>query len=185
MRRVLLSILTLGILLIPAPVLGQSTLATASSDSQTLQALLREVHQLRQDVRTVTTTAGRAQILLSRLQVQQTAAASAQKELDAADSSLAQGNLRVRTLENQVKYYSDQDTDDRTPNPADRQRIEDMLARLKSTVEEANAQEQQDQAAEMNAKQRLQIEQSRLSALQDELDQIDKALQDFASQPVN
>ena len=44
MRRV--PFLTLGLLLIPGSAFGQ----TASSDSQTLQALLHEVRQLRQDL---------------------------------------------------------------------------------------------------------------------------------------
>jgi len=60
-------LLILGLLLIATPVLGQS----ASTDSQTLQALLSEVRQLRHDLQTTTLAAQRAQILLYRLQGQE------------------------------------------------------------------------------------------------------------------
>jgi len=59
------------LLLISAPVFGQST----STDSQTLQALLAEVRQLRHDLQTTTIAAQRAQILLYRLQGQEAAVA--------------------------------------------------------------------------------------------------------------
>ncbi|MGH9710386.1 MAG: hypothetical protein ACRD37_07555, partial [Candidatus Acidiferrales bacterium] len=82
MRRA--SLLVFGLLLIPTTCFGQST----STDSQTLQALLKEVRQLRQDVRTVTVASERVQILLSRLQAQQTAVGRAQQRLSDAHSSL-------------------------------------------------------------------------------------------------
>ncbi|MHB8525895.1 MAG: hypothetical protein ACYDD2_07040 [Candidatus Acidiferrales bacterium] len=100
MRRA--SLLIFGLLLIPTTAFGQST----STDSQTLQALLHEVRQLRQDVRTVTVTSERAQVLLARLQVQQTAVEGAQKEVDNARTGLAQAQKHQNELENEIKYYT-------------------------------------------------------------------------------
>jgi hypothetical protein len=65
------SILALGFLL--SSTFGQTT----PSESQTLQALLLEVRQLRQDLQTTTVAAQRAQILLYRLQGQEAAVARA------------------------------------------------------------------------------------------------------------
>src|SRR5216684_6457268 len=79
-------LLILGLLLIAAPVLGQS----ASTDSQTLQALLAEVRQLRHDLQTTTLAAQRAQILLYRLQGQEAIVARASQRLDDARARLAE-----------------------------------------------------------------------------------------------
>jgi hypothetical protein len=65
------SILALGFLLSSTLCFGQTT----PSESQTLQALLLEVRQLRQDLQTTTVAAQRAQILLYRLQGQEAAVA--------------------------------------------------------------------------------------------------------------
>jgi hypothetical protein len=67
------SILALGFLLSSTLCFGQTT----PSESQTLQALLLEVRQLRQDLQTTTVAAQRAQILLYRLQGQEAAVARA------------------------------------------------------------------------------------------------------------
>ena len=179
MRRA--SFLVFGLLLIPTTAFGQST----STDSQTLQALLHEVRELRQDVRTVTAVSERAQILLARLQAQQAATEDAQKELDSARSRLDQAQKHQNGLNNQMRYYKDQDTEERTPDSAQRQRIEEMIGRFKSNLEEAGAEEQTAQTNEMQAKNTLQLEQAKLEALQNELDRLDKTLENLTNQPVN
>jgi chromosome segregation ATPase len=174
--------LLLGLLLIsPTSSSGQST----SSDSQTLQALLQEVRQLRQDVRTVTVATERSQILLSRLQTQQTAVEDAQKEFDQAHTSAVQAEERSKTLQNEIKSYADQDNEEQTPNATDRQKIEDAISRLKTRLDQTGSAAQEAQTSEMQAQEKLQIEQSKMSALQDELDQVDKILQNLASEPIH
>src|SRR6516162_5521055 len=66
-----------GLLLSPR-VFGQAT----STESQTLEALLAEVHQLRQDLHAVATAGRRAQILIYRLYVQEAVVARAAKRFD-------------------------------------------------------------------------------------------------------
>jgi phage-related minor tail protein len=109
----------------------------------------------------------------------------AQKELDNARSLLAQAQKRRNEIENEIKYYTDQDTEELTPDSAQRQRIEDLVGRFKSNLEKASLEEQKAQSYEMQAKDALQIERAKLDALQDELDRLDQSLKGLASQPVN
>lgn len=183
MRRVSPFVLILTLWLTPALSFAQSS--PTSTDSQTLQALLREVHQLRQEVRAITVVSERAQILLSREQMQQAVVESAQREVDAAKARTEQADEHSRQLTREIKYFTDADNEDATPNPAERQRIEQALEQSKGQMEQANADYAKAQSAEMQAKENLQIEQSKLSALQTELDQLDRNLQSLASQPVN
>lgn len=185
MRRALLLVLSFCLLPFPATVFAQSGSSLSPSDSQTLQALLREVRELRQDVRSVTVASERAQILLSRLQAQQAAVDSAQKEVDEATERVRQVNSRQHDLQAEIKYYSDQDNEDRTPNASDRQRIESVLDRMKSNLDSSSNDAEEAQTAQMQAKEKLQIEQGKRDALQSALDQVDKSLQDLSSQPVN
>lgn len=192
MRRALVSVLLVLIFAVSFGLTCDSRAATyqsnsgsASKDSQTLQALLREVRELRQDLRTATIASERAQILLTRLQAQQQAVTAAQKELDQARSQLNQTENRHRNIQRQIQYYTDQDTEDTTPDPAKRQSLEQEINRMKASLQEAETQRDGLQANETRAKDELQVEQSKLDALQNELDQIDRALANLASQPVN
>src|SRR6516162_6887439 len=72
------AMLALGLLLLSPRVFGQAT----STESQTLEALLAEVHQLRQDLHAVATAGRRAQILIYRLYVQEAVVARAAKRFD-------------------------------------------------------------------------------------------------------
>jgi len=82
---------------------GPSTFSTACfgqttpGDSQTLQALLSEVRQLRQDLQTTTIAAQRAQILLYRLQGQEAAVARASQRIDEAGKSSPESKLSGST----------------------------------------------------------------------------------------
>ena len=67
------SLFVVGLLFFSTACFGQTT----PGDSQTLQALLLEVRQLRQDLQTTTIAAQRAQILIYRLQGQEAAVARA------------------------------------------------------------------------------------------------------------
>jgi hypothetical protein len=75
------------LLLTSRPVFGQS----AAADSQTLQALLAEVRQLRHDLQTTTIAAQRAQVLLYRLQAQESVVRRIQERLDDTRSNSLRG----------------------------------------------------------------------------------------------
>ena len=74
----------------------------ASSDSQTLQALLSEVRALRQDLRVSLKTQA-TQILLARLQLQQGAVARATDHLNEVRQKLLETRVHQRELSNELK----------------------------------------------------------------------------------
>ncbi len=140
MRRPLL--LVPSLLLISMPVFGQS----ASNDSQTLQALLAEVRQLRHDLQTTTVAAQRAQILIYRVQAQESVVRRMQERVDDARSRLAQVRfIKVRFDADANKEGEIQAT---ITDAEDRLRMEqaklgglqDQLDRLDKTLESAGQQ---------------------------------------------
>jgi L-2-hydroxyglutarate oxidase LhgO len=162
--------LVLALLLISPAAFGQTT----STDSQTLQALLDEVRQLRKELRTTTVAAQRVQILLYRLQIQEAVVARAEQRVAEAHSTLAQTHSEQKHFASEIKLS--EDAQDKTQNPADRKAIEEMLPRLKERLESLNDTEQQLQVKATEAELELKAEQSKRTALQDELDLLDKSL---------
>src|SRR5437016_14640118 len=96
-------LLILVLLLIAAPVFGQS----ASTDSQTLQALLVEVRQLRHDLQTTTIAAQRAQILLYRLQGQEAAVTRASQKGDDRRAKTTEMRSNRAQPRAQISRYED------------------------------------------------------------------------------
>src|SRR5258707_2601488 len=88
------SLFVLAPLLFSTACLGQTT----PNDSQTLQSLLLEVRQLRQDLQTTTIAGQRAQILIYRVQGQEAAVARASQRLDEARDKLA----KIQNQRNQM-----------------------------------------------------------------------------------
>ncbi len=162
--------LALGLLLMSQAGFRQ----TPSSDSQTLQALLAEVHQLRQELRTTTVAAQRVQILLYRLQIQEAAVERAQRRVDEARSALSQTQTEVRMMAAGIKQTEDKISS--AQNPVERKQQEDLLVQFKAGLQSQESSAQQSQARESIAEQDLRTEQTKLNALQDQLDRLDKSL---------
>src|SRR6267143_2994342 len=106
-------ILILVLLLISTPVVSQT-----GPDSKTLQALLEEVRQLRRDLRSTTVAAQRAQILVYRVQAQESVVRRMQERVDDTRSRLAQMQSEQKRLTAAVKQ--NQDLLDNTDNQATR-----------------------------------------------------------------
>jgi DNA repair exonuclease SbcCD ATPase subunit len=169
MRRSLFLVLPL---LLASPVsFGQAT----STDSQTLQALLAEVRQLRKELRTTTLAAQRVQILLYRLQIQEAAVGRAERRVDEARSALSQTQTEVKMMASGIKQIEDKVSN--AQNPVERKRQEDLLAKFKAELESQEDSEQQLQMKVSEAELELKTEQSKRTALQDELDSLDKFLE--------
>jgi DNA repair exonuclease SbcCD ATPase subunit len=155
---------------------------TAPGDSQTLQALLSEVRQLRQDLQTTTIAGQRAQILIYRLQAQEAAVARASQRLDEARDKLS----KIRNQRNQMVTLIKQNEDlmRNTDNPpTQRKESEERLAQFKTRLELLENEEQQPQTREIEAQQQLRAEEVRLSDLRDQLDRLDKALENASRRP--
>jgi hypothetical protein len=101
MRRML--VLTFALCRLSIPALCQS----ASSDQQTLQAILAEVRTLRQDLRSSLARVQGVQILLVRLQMQQGVVARASEHLDDARAKLSEIRVRRTEVAGEVKRLED------------------------------------------------------------------------------
>lgn len=158
MHRSLIFILAL--LLIAAPARSQT-----GSDSQTLQALLAEVRQLRHDLRTTTVAAQRAQILIYRVQAQQSIVRRLQERVDDTQSKLAQVQSAQKRLAAAAKELED------SLNNADSAATTRKVA--EQTMAEMQASnEQEAQARLTESEDQLRVEQAKLGGLQDQLDRL-------------
>ncbi len=149
----------------------------APTDSQTLQALLAEVRQLRSDLQTSNAMAARAQVALYRLQRQDEAVARAAQRLGEARSNVA----RLETDRNNkaLEIQQGRAATGHSDNPNARQGFEEtVLPRLKSQLEMLQKQEQQARAEETEAQRQLQDEQTKLAGLNDLLDRYNTALEE-------
>jgi chromosome segregation ATPase len=170
-------LLTLGFLF-ASPV---SFAQTASTDSQTLQALLAEVRQLRIDLQTTTVASQRVQIILYRLQLQEAAVARAQQRLDGTHAKLAEAQAGVRHFISENERVQSALND--SQNSADRKELEAMLARLKGELESQKSAEQEWATKDAEATQELRSEEAKLAALQDQFDHLDKILEQSSRPP--
>ena len=164
--------LALALLVFSPAALSQST----STDSRTLQALLAEVRQLRHDLQTVTAAAQRAQILIYRVQAQETVVRRAQERVEETRSKLNHIQSEKRRLAAQLKQ-----TEDLQSHPGTAQyegkSLEDALAQLRARLEMEESDEQETQTRLTEAEDQLRVEQAKLDQLQDDLDRLDKALE--------
>ena len=149
---------------------GQAT----TTESQAIQALLAEVHQLRQDLQAAANGARRAQILIHRLYVQEAAVARASQRLDEAKAALDQWQARKKYLAAQVKKYEDQR--DRSGDAAQRKQFDDYISNMKTQMESWLPEEQDAQARETELEELGRIEQAKLDQLQADLDQMDRTV---------
>ena len=152
------------------------------TDSQTLQALLLEVRQLRKDLQTTTVASQSVQIILYRLQLQEGAVARAQQRLDGVHSKLADAQPNIRHSTSEIERVEAALND--SQNTTDRKELESMVTRLKAEVDSQKAAEQEWITKESEATQELRSEEAKLAALQDQFDQLDKLLEQTSRPPV-
>jgi hypothetical protein len=171
-RASFLPLILLGIVLLglPAATIGQ----TAPSDSQTLQALLTEVRALRQDLQTSLARVQSAQILLSRLQVQEVAVTRASQHLDDARSKLAEVQVVQKSEAAEIKRL--QDALNAADNPEQQKDFQETLNHAQADLDASASVEQQRQTTEIDAEQQLRTEQDKLSALETQLDELVKKM---------
>jgi chromosome segregation ATPase len=128
-----------------------------------------------QNITVATVAAQRGQILIYRSQAQEEVVGRAVRQLDGARSKLADTQSNQKNLADQIKRMEEAQSG--TQNPTDRKEIEDALPRLKAKLEMLGGEEQQDQAEETEGEAQLQMEQAKVSELHDQLDQLEKTLE--------
>ena len=161
-----------SLLLISMPAFGQS----GSSDSQTLQALLAEVRQLRHDLQTTTVAAQRAQILIYRVQAQESIVRRMQERVDDARSRLAQVRTEQSSRAASIKQIEEKKRHSETP-ATEQKDLEDILTQIKVRFDADANKEGEIQATITDAEDRLRMEQTKLDGLQDQIDRLDKTLE--------
>src|SRR6266436_7830537 len=164
-------LLVLGLLLISAPAVSQST----SSDSGGVQALVAEVRQLRKDLQTTNGYALKAQVLLYRLQVQEATVARVSQHLNDTRSRLDETQRHRRDVAASLKR-NEEFADNNEASTADRKAVQSEISRLKAELENLAGEEQQRQTAEMEANEQLRAEQAKLSGLEERVDRLEKEL---------
>jgi hypothetical protein len=139
-----------------------SSQTTTRSDSQTLQAILTEIRQLRHDLQTTSAMAARAQIALYRLQREDEAVTRANRQV---------GDVRAKVLQlEDARLHKAQDIEqnkaianrDTSPN-AQQEFDEVVLPRMKSELDLLQKQERQARAEQAEAEQHLRDEQHELT----------------------
>ena len=147
---------------------------TSPADSQTLQTLLAEVHQLRLALQHSSKIVPLIQITVERLKLQQNQVARAtrqfedtRRELDHFRSDQAKIQQRLQSLDNNASQTTD---------PRQRKELEEALKISKLEAEQSEKSLQRLQARKGELVSQLQAEQTKLAELNDRLDQIERGL---------
>jgi chromosome segregation ATPase len=155
---------------------GQSV----SRDTQALESLVKELRQLRQDLVTTTVAAQRVQIVLYRLQGQQTAVQQAAQRRDLARDRLTETESQVKRVTGELQQNEDRIAQMQSA-PERKELQEQVLPRLKADVETLRHLQQQQQVSASESEDRLRAEQAKLGDLENFLDRLDKTLASFDS----
>ncbi len=147
---------------------------TQAPATPTIEALLKEVRQLRLVLERSAQIAPRIQIAVERLKLQQEKAGRTaqqleelRRDLDRMRSEQSKIQQRVQALESQAGQAVD---------PGQRRDLEEGVKMSKLEAEQIEKTLQQMQAREGELTGQLQTEQNRLTELNDRLDQIERAL---------
>jgi len=147
---------------------------TQAPATPTIETLLAEVHQLRLVMERSAQIAPRIQLAVERLKLQQEKVSRTaqqleelRRDLDRMRSEQAKMRQRMQAMESQAGQAVD---------PGQRRDIEEVVKMSKLEAEQIEKSLQQMQAREGELTGQLQTEQSRLTELNDRLDQIERAL---------
>jgi chromosome segregation ATPase len=145
-----------------------------SSDPQTIQNLLSEVHQLRVVLERSAAIAPRIQIAVERLKLQQEQVARTSHELAELRDRLDHSRSELPRMQQQLQSF--ETAEGQEADPAKRREIGDELKAFKLATEQSRKSIEQLQSRESELAGHLQSEQSRLTELNDRLDQIERTL---------
>jgi hypothetical protein len=155
-------------------VAASTILAQQPPESQTLQALLQEMRQLRQDLNGMTLVAQRVQILLYRIQLQDDVTKKVAQRYDQANAKDRDAERNRTEAVSGLKATEDKIAAVRDQN--ERDRLESLVRELKQRVEMWSNDEAGYRAAEVAAGTDLRTEQAKLSELHQRLDRLEQQL---------
>jgi hypothetical protein len=171
--------LFLSLLSFSSPSPGQ----TVEPQTRTMEAVLSEIRQLRQDLQAAAVAARKAQIVIYRLHVQAEALERATERLESAKSELAQLGFQKKSLTEQIRQL--EEMKDRTEPEQKRKQLEDYIATSRANLEEMGPREQELQAKLIELETDFRTERAKWDRLQDELDRLENSLENSALQAGN
>jgi len=145
--------------------------ATAQADSQTLQAILVEIRGLHNDVRLSETT----QILLTELEMQQTAVNRAMQKRDDAKTKVSQLQDAGKNTAAQLARFDELAS--ANTDPQQQKQMAQTADNFKAQLATMKAQEQDRGNDLQDAENALRKEQDTLAGIQDQLNAVVKRLQ--------
>ena len=151
-----------------------AAVSQAQTPSDT-QLLLNEVRQLRQDLAATSLGIQRVQILLYRLNLEESAITRASQRLDQAKTSLTGIQMRRKNQADEVVAMEAELQ--RTQDPAQKERIPRNIAGLKKEIENWASSEQEAQSRLIDAESQMRAEQAKRDQLEAALDKLDKELE--------
>ncbi len=172
MRKAILA----GMLLVGLEALSQ----TPAKDADTLQSLLLEVRQLRQDIEAATAASERVQIAISTMQLEDAAVARASQRVDELRNKCNGAELSRQHTTFEIQRFETALSPGAIPGreiPA--REMKDMQSRieeLKSSLEGQAAEVESCRAREAEASNQLRDQQAALADLKGRIEQLDKAL---------
>ena len=152
--------------------------AQPSSEAQTLSTLLTEVQRLRMAIERNGLLGARTQISILQLQAQQARTDKVYKDLEEARKELSQIESEKTSMGMMLKDTEGRLSSAATP-PNERGDLERRIQLLKNAIEQPPVRETQARAREAEIAGQLQSEQGRLVQLQNQIAELDRAL-DFA-----
>lgn len=150
------------------------TVYAESSDSLTLQTLLQELRELRQDMQGIAILAQRVQLLLYRTQLQEEIRKRAAERFDQAKMAVKQLEFQRTETVNNIRTAQDE--------AAKHPSAEAQVRYFKIQLETLISVESQSRTEEMSAGLDLKVEQAKLADLQHQLDRLEQQLE--ATTPV-
>jgi chromosome segregation ATPase len=143
---------------------------TPHSDSQTLDAILSELREIHDELRSTRVM----QTLLAELEAKQSVVNQTQERVDQERSSLIQLQIDQKRASGETDRA--QDKLDQSSEPAEQKRLTEEIERLRANVPALKAQEQARQSLLDEAQQRLRDSQDALEGVQDQLNAMTKNL---------
>ena len=145
-----------------------------ASEIQIAQNLLNEIRALRVDLQTTAATIQRVQIVMYRLQAQTAASERAKDKLDQAQAQCKQAQENHQQLTEAIKQAEARRSI--AENAGDEKREQTAIAQLTSQIEWVAASAQKCQTEQTDAENQSRTEESKMSELQSQLDELDRAL---------
>ena len=167
-----LLIATIGAAALGGSVVGRAQSSPSASD--TLSSLLIEVRGLRAAMEQMVSAGPRVQLAIGRLQLQEQRVTEVTRRLDDAKNQLAALQKVSDNEEDEVKML--EDTIPRTSDPKREQELENALKHLKFAARERAPELQRLQGEQAALAQDLANEQTRLSELNQRLDELERTL---------